>query len=309
MTPGGTARIDVHSHVVVEPWAKEIRQAAPGRPVRPWSVDEALAFMDELEIEKSVLSVTAPGVHFGDDVRAREVARATNESVATAIADHSDRFAFFATLPLPDVEGTLEEIEAAYALGCAGVTILTNSRGIYPGDPRFSPVWEELEQRRAVVFSHPNWTTSAGPPDMSAALADFLLDTVRAATDLIRARVMRDFPSVSVILSHAGGFLPYTVHRIAAMYSTMLEPPMAADDVISDARKFYVDLALSTSPTSLPSLLAFADPSRILYGSDWPYALPETIRYFDRLFREQPLDPGLRQAIERGNAQTLFSGR
>ncbi|MFS3130207.1 amidohydrolase family protein [Nocardioides sp. Bht2] len=301
-------RIDVHHHGAVPSWIREVEHFAPGRPIRPWTPGDALRAMDHHQVARAVVSLTAPGIWFGDAARAIPAAHAANEELAAALqSPESDgRLDFFAALPLPDVEATLAEIEHASDLGCAGFTLLTNVEGRYLGDPEFDPVWAELNRRRSVVFIHPNWTTQPLVPGVSAAVADFLLDTVRTAISLLYAGVLNRYRDVSIILSHAGGFLPYNVHRLAAMSATMLEPRRDGEQLLADARRFYFDTALSTSPTSLPSLLAFADPSRILYGTDWPYAFSTTIEYFEREFAAYPLTDEQRGAIEYGNARALF---
>lgn len=308
-----TSRIDVHHHAVVPAWAEQVASFAPGRPVRPWTPAAAIEAMDRHRVAHAVLSLTAPGVYFGDAARARKVAREANEQLAECVdagrpsaSGDRGRFSFFASLPLPDVEGALAEIEHASSLGCAGFTLLTNVDGRYPGDPGFAPVWEELDRRGAVVFLHPNWTDLALVPGVSGAIADFLLDTVRAAVSLLFAGVPRRHRHVKIVLSHAGGFLPYNVHRVAGMASTMLEPVRDAGELLEDARGFWFDTALSSSPTALPSLLAFADPARIVYGTDWPYAPSPTVEYFERHFDAYEFEDGQRGAIESGNARRLL---
>lgn len=302
-------RIDVHHHAVVPAWAAEVEHFAPGRPVRPWTAESALRAMDHHDVAHAVVSLTAPGVYFGDPVRARAAARRANEELAdtfAALGDDGTRFSFFAALPLPDVEAAVAEVEHAAALGCAGFTLLSNVDGRYPGEEAFEPLWAELNRHQATVFVHPNWTDLPLVPGVSGAIADFLLDTVRAAISMLYAGILHRHPETNIILSHAGGFLPYNIHRVAAMASTMLEPPRDADQLLRDARRFWFDTALSTSPTNLPSLLAFADPERILYGTDWPYALSPTIEYFERQFEAFDFAPGMREAIEHGNARRLF---
>ncbi|WP_333836036.1 hypothetical protein [Novosphingobium sp.] len=96
-----------------------------------WSVDKALALMDRLTIHTAMLSVSSPGVHFGDDAVARKLARSVNEQRAALVRAHPERFALFAALPLPDVDGAIRE--AAYApdeLAADGVAVETNHRGV-----------------------------------------------------------------------------------------------------------------------------------------------------------------------------------
>lgn len=114
---------------------------------------------------------------------------------------------------------------------------------------------------------------------------------------------MTRYPNLKVILSHAGGFIPYAAHRIALVCS----PDHSYETGLQNLRRFYFDTALSGSPTALPSLLAFADPSHILFGSDWPFAPIEAVNHFTNGLDTYPLDPELRAAIDRGNAEALFS--
>ena len=128
--------------------------------------------------------------------------------------------------------------------------------------------------------------------------ADFLLDTSRAAYNLVRNEVIRRYPGIRFILSHAGGFVPYAAHRMALTISG--ETGRGLNDVLEDFRTFYFDIALSGSPAALPSLLAFAKPDHVLFGTDWPFAPSAAVSYFTGQFDKwEGLDAGERTAIDR----------
>jgi hypothetical protein len=96
-------------------------------------------------IDVAVTSISTPGVHTGDDAAARALARRCNELAAELIRDRPDRFGGFACLPLPDVDGALAELAYAFdGLRLDGVVLFSNARGIYLGDSRFTPLFEEL---------------------------------------------------------------------------------------------------------------------------------------------------------------------
>ena len=113
---------------------------------------------------------------------------------------------------------------------------------------------------------------------------------------------MTRYPNLKVILSHAGGFIPYAAHRMALICS----PDGTYEAGLNSLRQFYFDTALSGSPTALPSLLAFVDPSHILFGSDWPHAPIEAVNHFTNGLDAYPLDAELRAAINHQNAEALF---
>lgn len=157
----GHRRIDVHAHYVPENYRSALVAAGHAKPsgmpgIPAWSVELALATMDRLEIETALLSISAPGVHFGDDAAARALARFVNEEGAQAVSAHPRRFGLFAVLPLPDVDGALKEIDHAVdALHVDGVVMESDDHGTYLGDARFDPVFAELDRRDAAISIHP----------------------------------------------------------------------------------------------------------------------------------------------------------
>ena len=300
------ARIDVHQHIVppaYRDWVTEKGFSFGGIPIPQWDLQKTISVMDEHGIATGIVSVSTPGVHFGNDAEARVKAREVNEFAAKVASDRPDRFGFFATLTLPDVKGAIAE--AVYALDelqAAGVILLANTRGRYLGEKDFDPLMEELNRRHAIVFVHPSELPGAILPGVPPFAADFLLDTTRAAINLITSGSMTRYPNLKVILSHAGGFIPYAAHRMALICS----PDGTYEAGLDSLRQFYYDTALSGSPTALPSLLAFADPSHILFGSDWPHAPLAAVSHFTNGLDAYPLDSELRAAINYKNAEALF---
>ena len=111
--------------------------------------------MKSLNIRKAVLSMSSPGTHLtpGNDAEAQRLTRQVNEDISKICAENKEYFLFFASLPLPDVEGSLAEIDYALDnLGAIGFQILTNSHGIYPGDEKLRPIFEKLNERGTIVF-------------------------------------------------------------------------------------------------------------------------------------------------------------
>ncbi|MDN7627976.1 2-hydroxy-1-naphthoic acid nonoxidative decarboxylase [Burkholderia cenocepacia] len=303
-------RIDVHQHVVPPFWADAL-PAHGGDPSGwgspTWSPESAIAFMDSLEIQTGVLSLTAPGVQGWNGQAKRDMAHQVNEYVAGLVAQWPTRFGNFATLPLPDVDGTLAEIGHAFdTLQADGVVLLSNYGGTYLGDPAFESVWAELDHRRAVVFIHPAKPAIDAVPGMPGPLLDYPFDTTRTAVQLVLNGVIARHPNVRIILSHAGGFLPYTAYRFAELAPGVRNDVPNRDGLLDLLRTFYVDTALS-APSALPSLTAFAQPDRMLYGSDFPYAPPAVSTSFTHAQDAYAaLGADRHAAINHANALPLF---
>jgi predicted TIM-barrel fold metal-dependent hydrolase len=315
-----TLRIDTHQHLVPPRYAdwmhdKGIRPG--GLDLPDWSVPAALKFMDGHGIQTGILSLSTPGVYFGDVAEARRWAREINEFTAKVVSDHPDRFGFFATLTLPDVEGAVAEAEYALDdLHADGIVVLANNEGRYLGDRGFAPLLEFLHHRQAAVFVHPGELPASPVPGIPTFTADFLLDTTRTAISLILSGAMRRYDGIKFILAHAGGFVPFIAYRILlTLLSTEGKPRQALDLAdqrhqiprhLAVLRQFYYDIALSATPAALPSLLEVADPSHITYGSDFPFAPPAAVALINHQYEQYPLPEQLRQAIDRGNCEALF---
>ena len=303
------SRIDVHTHVIPPEWGRLLiatGEGSGGWAVPEWSPESHLAFMDASNIATSVLSVTSPGTLIGDNDPA-QIARAANEFTAEVAKDRPDRFGQFAILPQSDVDASLKEIAFAYdELHADGIVLLSSARGVYLGNPTLNPVWEELERRKAVVFVHP--TTGAFPmlPGTPAPILDFTFDTTRTAVDLVLNGVIQRSPNVRIILSHAGGYLPYVAQRVTGA-APLVRPELTSEGVDADLRKFYFDTALSSNPITLRALLEFAEPGHVMFGSDFPFAPPEWSSALTRQLDEYPdHTPGQLYAINRTSAEALF---
>ncbi|MGW5345159.1 amidohydrolase family protein [Streptomyces sp. NPDC004050] len=302
------ARIDVHQHVIPPDRIRAIadRATALGWPAPAGDETSAIAMMDRRAIATGVLSYAAPLVAPDDPEGARATARAVNEFTAELVEDRPDRFGNFAVLPLPDVDGALAEaVHAPDELGADGVMVLSNAHGRYLGDPAFEPLWAELGARAAVVLVHPTAPPGVMVPGLPSPLVDFPYDTARTALHLAVAGVPGRYPGLKVILPHAGGFLPYAAHRFAT--AARLRPGTTPEGLMAELRRFYFDTAFCAGPASLPSLLAFAAPGHVLYGSDFPMIPEECCDAFDDGLDGYPRwEDGQLHAVHRGNAELLL---
>ena len=304
-------RIDVHQHVVPPFWASELSSHGgdpSGWHSPDWSPESALRFMDEQQIATGVLSLTAPSVAGWDGRSRREMARRVNEYTAGLVARSPDRFGNFATLPLPDVEGAVAEVEYALdTLHADGVIVLSSYKGSYLGDSKFAPLWEALDRRSAIVFVHPGAPALKVLDGLPGPVIDYPFDTTRTAVHMAFNGVTDQHRAMKVILSHAGGFLPYASHRFAELLSALNPDGPTVESLLESFKRFYFDTALSTGPAALPGLLAFAGSDHVLYGSDFPYA-PASVgaSFTAKLDAFSGLSDDQHASINKGNAGRLF---
>ena len=270
--------VDVHAHFTT-PHYVEVAKAAghvspAGMPEAywpQWTAQQHLELMDEAGIARAVLSLSSPGVYFGDERAARALAREVNEFCADAVRQYPHRFGQFAALPLPDVDGSLTELAYCFdQLGVDGVVLLSNHAGIRVGDKRFHPVLAELDRRAAVVLLHP--TVCAGQKELSSgrpqAMIEFLFETARAVTDFILTGASERFSRIRLIVPHLGGVLPSLAERIE-LFRTIDGEPADRTTVAETLGRFYYDLAGIPSKHQVAALNSIAKPGRLLYGSDY----------------------------------------
>lgn len=316
--PGAAHRIDVHHHIMPprymseEPGSARIaRQAVASlfRQVQAWTPAKSIEEMDRSGVATSITSVSAPGVWFGDVAEGRRVARDSNEYGARLMGDYPGRFGAFASIPLPDIDGSLREIEYALdVLKCDGIVLMTSYGDQWPGDAGFAPVFDELNRRKAVVYFHPTVAPCCtglidNVPD---ATIEFLFDTVRAVTSLLYSGTFSRCPDIRFIFSHAGSAVPLFAARICRLAAA--NPKLAAllpNGPLYELKKLHYELAQTRGPESIAPLMQLVTAKSVMLGSDFPWTatkITETV--------EAVAAYGFSAAdiadIERGNALRLF---
>lgn len=303
-------KIDVHHHLLPPFWVDYLQQhPTVHRVPQQWSAAGAIESMNAQGIAKALLSLSVPGVGPWPVNERAEAARQVNDYTADLVARWPERFGNLATLPLPDVDAALVELAYAFdTLSVDGVVVFTNYGDMFLGDGAFEPLWAELDRRAALVLIHPDSTTLPALDGTPAPLVDFPFATTRTAVDMVFKGVMDRHRNMRVVLSHAGGFLPYAADRIARGGSGLPGKP-DHEPLLQTLRRFYLDTALSTGPMVLPSLTAFAAPGHILFGSDYPYAAGMAPEFTAVLDSSPLLSDEQRAAITHLNAAAILQRR
>ncbi|MBL1098678.1 amidohydrolase family protein [Streptomyces coffeae] len=315
--PGDDARrsrVDVHHHYTAPEWltwaeSKGVVQRGRLPWWTQWDLDSALTLMDGAGIRTSVLTVAMLGRLREPPLR-KESARVALRSAGDLVSAHPERFAFFAPIFLDNME--LSRWSVTYGmdeLGAVGVSTRTSVRGTFLGDPSHDALLAELDERSAVISTHPMELPGdeAGLPGVPPFLCDFLMDTTRAAISLIVNGTLDRYPNLTFILPHGGGFLPYLASRLET-FSDQLTPKVEGSRVRDYLHRFYYDTAGPMSPSATPSLLSAVDASRILYGSDWPPTPTRVVTDVTApaLDNDPALNGTQRRGINRDNACRLL---
>jgi predicted TIM-barrel fold metal-dependent hydrolase len=307
--------IDVHHHLVPDFYRKALSalniKTSAGFPLPAWSPLQSQRLMNNLEIRTAILSISSPGIHFGDDAAARDISRQSNEYCARLISDNPSRFGAFAVLPLPDVNGSLKEAEYALdTLKLDGVVMLASHiDGTFLGDNKYDDLLAELDKRKTVVFIHPTThpTSKELQLNIPEGIIEFPFDTSRAAFNLVWTGAAERYSNIRYILSHAGGTVPFLAWRFSLLEYDYRFRKRAPLGPMAYLKSFYYDLALSANPYALRSLQELVGPEQVLYGSDNPFANSylvangiDFIKKYDGYSEED------RKLIFRSNALKLF---
>ena len=300
-------RIDIHHHFAPPAWVAEVK----GRPLlnvanTRWSPAQSIEDMDQGGVAAAVVSITNPGLWFGDRAVTNRLARACNDYGAKLVQDHPTRFGLFAAMPLPDVDATLKEIEYAYdTLKVDGVGLLTSYEDLWLGNPKFRPVMEELNRRRAVVHVHPTAANCCRNLDygLGPGSIEYGTDTTRAIIGVTFSGDAARFPNIRFIWSHAGGSAPFLAGRIDGASSAAKD--RLPNGFMAEAKKFFYDTAGAANRGALASLLQLVTPSAILFGTDFPPG--GSSREVARLLADlRMFDAAAMRAIDRENAVALL---
>jgi predicted TIM-barrel fold metal-dependent hydrolase len=275
-TPAKASIVDVHHHLAPPAYIADLSNRKLGlAPTLEWTPEKSLADMDAAGVATSVLSITTPGVWFGDAAAATSLARACNDYGAKLAADNPRRFGMFAALPLPDIDGSLREIEYALdTLKVDGVGMFTSYGDKWLGDPAFAPVMDELNRRKAVVYTHPidpNCCRNliAGVP---GPIIEYGTDTSRTIASLLFTGTASRCPDIKFIFSHGGGTVPFLIERFVRL-------PLASKDaaaktpegVIALLQRFHYDTAQVANPAAMAALTKVVPASQIVFGTDFPF--------------------------------------
>jgi predicted TIM-barrel fold metal-dependent hydrolase len=309
MAASAPHRIDVHHHISPPAYIAELdpKGIPLTRETREWTPAQSIELMDKGGVEVALTSITTPGLWFGDAAVSRRLARACNDYAAKLVSDHPKRFGMFVNLPMPDVEGSLKEIEYGLdVLKADGVVFFTSYGDKWLGDPAFDPVFEELNQRKALVYTHPTTATCCTNvlKVVNDSLIEYGTDTTRALTQMIFTGRSARFSDLNLIWSHGGGAMPFLIVRFLRVARAPHIARNLPQGFLHEARRFYYDTAAIYGAGPLQALAKVVPVERILFGTDVPWGDPSEIA--TEIIESGVFSASDLKAIDRDNALRLL---
>ena len=319
-----TRGIDVHHHYAPPGWIKVLgdQGALNVEPWMGWTPAKAIETMDRAGVQTSYSSITVPGIYFAEgfgnqqappgkkynnDVKA--LAREANEFGAKMKQDYPGRFGIWASLPLPDVDASLREIEYAFdKLKLDGIGLITSIGTKYMGDKSFAPVFQELNRRNAIVYTHPG----AGPcclyaiPGVGPTTLEYSHDTARTIVSWVNSGSAERFPNVKWIFSHGGGSI-WSARYINGEIGRDPKAYTGNTRLLSFLKKFYYDTAATSNFVQMNTLKTLVGLNQVVLGADHPYGDPvDYILDLRELQASGVISQQDRQNIERENVVKLL---
>ena len=271
--------------------------------------DLRLEGMDQAGIERSVLSVTTPGVQIErDPAVACRKARQANDLLAREIEKRPNRYSGFAHLPMQDPAAAADELERCVQdLGFCGALINGHTNGYYLDHQMFYPFWERVDKMRVPIYLHPadpvaSYPAIAGCEILRHAMWEWGLETGTHALRLVFGGVFDLFPNLSLILGHMGETLPFLLWRFdsrARIYGAKLK--RRPSEYIRDHIAVTTSGMFSAEP--LLCTIGSLGADRVMFSVDYPYeSSEEAAKFIDNV----PVDEQTRADICFHNASRLL---
>jgi predicted TIM-barrel fold metal-dependent hydrolase len=207
-----------------------------------------------------------------------------------------------------DADLSLKDAEYAFDQAHAdGIGLQSSYNGVYLGDDKYAPIWEELNRRKAVVFVHgPNNACCSAikdGPGMFGSVLEVTFDVTRTCASLLTSGALQKYPNIQWIIAYGGGTLPFVAERINNFIEKMpIAKQIAPNGVYNELKKFHVDTVNVTNDASVSAMTKFLPISNILYGTDYFYFNNSQLDELDKVH----LSAKDLAAIQSGNAKRMI---
>ena len=328
-------RMDVHNHLMSPDLFERIESqtayrmkrdargtvlATMGNIMPAITVEERLSQMDTYGIDRQAVSFITFNFFTEEALtespsKRLKLSQVVNDYFAEICSRHKDRLMAFADIPLLDVNDAVREIRRSVRdLGLHGASLFSHVHGKFLSSKEFWPFFEEVNELKVPMFLHP---TLPKHKDLFsefhlAALVGFPFETTLAVTRMVYSGLFERFKRLKLIVSHAGGTIPFLWKRLDRGY--LNHWPGCRENISKRPtdylRQIYYDTALS-----FPEALMLAHQmsgGHLVFGTDYPYTIPplsddDEVRGNIEMIESLDLPPEEKEKIRGLRALDLFS--
>ena len=328
--------IDVFNHFMPAAYLERLAKFAPDHiavtafpRLKPLvDVGARLRLLDQFSDLRQVISLANPPLELvATPAQSPELARAANDALADVCRKHPDRFpAFVASLPMNNLEASLEEIDRAIAqLGARGIQLFTNVAGKPLSAPELRPIFSKMVEHDLPVFVHPMRGPQFSDYASETASANEIwfsfgwpYETTACMTRLIYSGIFDELPALKIISHHMGGMIPYFAGKIKLGFKQIFFGTPDINPVAQECglkrppldyfKMIYADTALGEdAPTRCGH--AFFGTSHCLFATDAPFDAEQgrgLIANSLRAVEALEISATEREQILAGNAKALL---
>ncbi len=327
----GHSPIDVHAHWYPAGWLRELSRRGPAHglewkdgdgkgpqfrfghvvtgPAGPRfvDIDARLQAMAEQGVSMHVLSLSQPMIYWAGRDDGDALSRVFNDCLAQAHTARPERFVGLATLPMQAPDLAVREVQRAAALpGVRGFYLATRVLDKELSDPSFFPVYEAIAALELPIFLHPVFVIDPerlGPHYLTNLLGN-PFESAIAAAHLIFGGVLDRFPTLDIVLPHAGGAFPWLVGRLNRGWEKRQDLKHIAQPPKAYLRRFHYD-TIGYDDAVVDYLVRHVGADRVLMGSDYCFPIAYE-RPADIVTGNPLLAPEHHAPILEGNARRLL---
>lgn len=279
--------------------------------------EQRLEAMDEAGITMAVLSLGSNGLQdILEPARSVAAAREVNDALAQIVAQHPERYAGLAALPMLDIEAAAAELDRCVnTLGFKGALVNGYSsdgsleRGRYYDGPEYDPLWERFTALRVPFYLHPRNPLPdqrriyEGREQLLGPTWAFGAETAGHALRMLVGGVFDRFPDFIVVLGHLGELLPFAIRRLEQRLSRRPDVSLARPASEYLRRNFYLTTSGNYHTPSLIGILLELGADRLMFAADYPFEeLADGARWLDSV----PISEGDREKIASQTARRLL---
>lgn len=245
-------------------------------PLQNADPEVRLSLMEKYGVDVQAVSQTTPVLLGLSDDDAMEVCRLSNQDNYALCMAYPDKFVNVCIFHLPDMKGTMEELERAVnELDCRGVTIASNQAGRGLDSPEFFPFYKRVVDLDLPILIHGTHWECSPLMDMENSwrflhVFGWDYDGTLALWRLIFGGVIDRFPAIKIVTHHLGNYFPFFVRRIETNVRGFLRDRLPRD-ITEYYGNIYGDTAVDGTPGAFQCGYAFFGADRMMYGSDYPF--------------------------------------